>query len=494
MAEPAGPRTSREDRFVVFTAGGRSLALLSERVREIVRLPALQRVPQAPSGLLGLMNLRGTVLPVIDLTGREAARTENPAARVLVVEAGAPLGLLTERVIALAPGRLEPTDESAGAGFSDGLARLSDGTVAHLVALDRLLAQTFPQFGRRPARAAASAAERKAEGASLRDETVPLVTFEVSGEDYALPIERVDEIIPVPDRLLPVPGSDDHVLGVVPLRDDLLAVVSAARLLRLPPEPATAEAKIVVTRVRGTRAGLLVDRVRAIRRVEERMVDRVPALLRSEGAEIQAICRLDGGRRLVSVLSTDGLFNEVVMGRIAAEQGHARTGEGRASKPAGDGEQCVVFRVGDDLFGLPIATVEEVVRVPEKLSRLPKAPAFLEGMMNLRGTALAVIDQRRRFDLPPAPAGTNRRIIVLSCDGTCAGFIVDEVTDVRRFSASAIKPAPEVTEDQARVVPRVAVAEDGTMVLLIDPRGLLDTTEKRLVAAISRDQQARPAA
>jgi purine-binding chemotaxis protein CheW len=188
------------------------------------------------------------------------------------------------------------------------------------------------------------------------------------------------------------------------------------------------------------------------------------------------------------------LFNEVVMGRIAAEQGHARTGEGRASKPAGDGEQCVVFRVGDDLFGFPIATVEEVVRVPEKLSRLPKAPAFLEGMMNLRGTALAVIDQRRRFDLPPAPAGTNRRIIVLSCDGTRAGFIVDEVTDVRRFSASAIKPAPEVTEDQARVVPRVAVAEDGTMVLLIDPRGLLDTTEKRLVAAISRDQQARPAA
>jgi purine-binding chemotaxis protein CheW len=105
-----------------------------------------------------------------------------------------------------------------------------------------------------------------------------------------------------------------------------------------------------------------------------------------------------------------------------------------------------------------------------------------------------VIDQRRRFDLPPAPAGTNRRVIVLAADGTRAGFIVDQVTDVRRFSVAAIRPAPELTEDQARIVPRVAVAEDGNMVLLIDPRGLLESTEKRLLAAISRDQKARPAA
>lgn len=491
MPEAAGGPTPAEDRFVVFMAGGRSLALRSERVREIVRVPALQRVPQAPRGLLGLMNLRGTVIPVVDITGRYALpKGESAAARILVVEAGAPLGLLTDRVVALAPGTLEPSGEGARTGFSDGLARLRDGTAAHLVALDRLLAETFPHFGRRPARGRADPGLRQAvsTGAS---EAVPFVTFAVSGQDYGLPIERVDEVLLVPDHLSTVPHAEAHVLGVVALRGDLLAVVSAARLLRLPAEAPGPEARIVVTRVRGSRAGLLVDRVRSIQRVEEGMIDRVPALLKSEGAEIQAICRLDGGRRLLSILSTDGLFNEVVMSRIAAEQSHARPAGPEAAEEAGEGEQFVLFRVGDDLFGLPIAAVEEVARPPETLTRLPKAPAFVEGIMNLRGDALAVIDQRRRFDLPPAPAGTHRRIVVLTCEGTRAGFIVDQVTDVRRFPASAIKPAPEVTEEQARIVPRVAVGPDGAMVLLVDPRGLLDTTEKRLLAAI---QTARPAA
>ena len=494
MPEPAGSAAQSEERFVVFTVGGRSVALPAERVREIVRVPSLQRVPQAPPALLGLMNLRGTVLPVVDLAGREAGAVPGDAARILVVEAGAPLGLMTERVAALAAGRLEGTGESGRpSGFSDGVARLRDGSVAHIVALDRLLAESFPQFGRRPARAAAAEVATGKQG-SGRENTLPLLTFEVSGQDYALPLDRVAEILPVPAQLASVPRTDDHVLGVVPLRDSLLPIVSTARLLGLQALPPTPEAKIVVARVQGTRAGLMVDRIRSILRVDERTIDRVPALLRSQGAEIQAICRLDGGKRLVSVLSTEGLFNEAVMRRIASEGGQAGAGERASSSGAGDGEQFVVFRVGEDLFGLPVAAVEEVVRVPDTLTRLPRAPAFVEGVMNLRGNAVAILDQRRRFDLPPAPAGKTRRIVVLAFEGTRAGFIVDQVTDVRRFPAAAIMPAPEVAEDQARIVPRVAMMSGDGMVLLIDPRGLLDTTEKRLIAAISRDQKARPAA
>jgi purine-binding chemotaxis protein CheW len=494
MAEPAGSAASGEDRFVVFMVGGRSLALPAERVREIMRVPSLQRVPQAPRALLGLMNLRGTVLPVVDLAGNGAGPGASDAARILVVDAGAPLGLMTEGMAALAAGRREGTGESGKTvGFSDGLARLRDGSVAHIVALDRLLAESFPQFGRRPIRTA-TAEPASADSISAGDQTLPLVMFEVSGQDYALPLDRVAEIVPLPAHLASVPHTDDHILGVVPLRDGLLALVSTALLLGLPTRPFTPDAKVVVTRVHGTRAGLVVDRIRSIVQVDERRIDPVPALLRTDGAEIQAICRLDGGRRLVSVLSTEGLFNEAVMRRIASEGGQAGTDERASSTGAADGEQFVLFRLGEDLFGLPVRAVEEVVRVPDNLTRLPRAPSFVEGIMNLRGSALPVLDQRRRFDLPPAPAGTSRRIVVLSFEGTRAGFIVDQVTDVRRFPTSVIVPAPEVAEDQARIVPRVAMTDGDGMVLLIDPRGLLDTTEKRLLAAISRDQKARPAA
>ena len=490
MRERAGSAVAGADRFVVFTVGGRSLALPAERVREIVRVPSLQRVPHAPPALLGLMNLRGTVLPVVDLAGGQARSAAGHAARILVVEAGAPLGLMAEGVAALAAGRREETSDG---GFSDGLARFPDGSVAHVVALDRLLADSFPQFGRRPSRAAV-AEQASADASSALDERLPLVTFEVSGQDFALPLDRVAEIIPLPADLASVPRADDHVLGVVPLRGSLLAVVSTARLLGLAAPPLSAEAKIVVTRVQGTRAGLVVDRIRSVLHVDERAIDRVPALLRSEGAEIEAICRLEGGRRLISVLSTEGLFNEAIMRRIESEGGQADAGERGAASDVGEGEQFVLFRLGEDLFGLPVSAVEEVVRVPETLTRLPRAPAFVEGMMNLRGAAVPVLDQRRRFDLPPAPAGTARRIVVVAFEGTRAGFIVDQVTDVRRLPVASIMAAPELAEDQARVVPRVAMTDGDGMVLLVDPRGLLDTTEKRILAAIGRDQKARSAA
>ena len=60
----------------------------------------------------------------------------------------------------------------------------------------------------------------------------------------------------------------------------------------------------------------------------------------------------------------------------------------------------MVFRLGDDEFGLPIEAVDEVARVPDQITRLPKTPKFLEGVVNLRGEVLPVVDQRRRFDMP----------------------------------------------------------------------------------------------
>ena len=71
-----------------------------------------------------------------------------------------------------------------------------------------------------------------------------------------------------------------------------------------------------------------------------------------------------------------------------------------AHAPRGEERQFVVFRLGDDEFGLPIEAVDEVARVPDQITRLPKTPKFLEGVVNLRGEVLPVVDQRRRFDMP----------------------------------------------------------------------------------------------
>ena len=80
-------------------------------------------------------------------------------------------------------------------------------------------------------------------------------------------------------------------------------------------------------------------------------------------------------------------------------------------------EQFIVFRLGEQEYGLPIVAVDEIARPPEHITRLPKAPAFIEGVMNLRGGVVPIVDLRRRFDLPPKELQATRRILVVAVGG-----------------------------------------------------------------------------
>ena len=91
-------------------------------------------------------------------------------------------------------------------------------------------------------------------------------------------------------------------------------------------------------------------------------------------------------------------MQKLVQGNAAMQA----TTDGSSAKSDADELRFLVFRLDDDEFALPIEAVDEVARVPDQITRLPKTPKFLEGVVNLRGEVLPVIDQRRRFDMPPS--------------------------------------------------------------------------------------------
>src|SRR6266436_237911 len=88
----------------------------------------------------------------------------------------------------------------------------------------------------------------------------------------------------------------------------------------------------------------------------------------------------------------------------------------------------VVFRLGHEEFALPIASVIEILR-PQKLTRMPRAPHFVQGVMNLRGRVFPVVDLKKRLSLPPAAADAKTRIMVVDFHGDQMGLIVDEVRE-----------------------------------------------------------------
>jgi purine-binding chemotaxis protein CheW len=147
-----------------------------------------------------------------------------------------------------------------------------------------------------------------------------------------------------------------------------------------------------------------------------------------------------------------------------------------------DDTQVVIFRLGAEEFGVPIMSVQEIVRVPEALTRVPRTPAFVEGVINLRGTVLPVIDQRGRLGLPPIERNERQRIMVYLLGGKRTGFIVDSVAEVLRIPRAHIVPAPAMSHEQSQLISRVAkVGGDKRMVLLIDPAHLLQGGEVQAI-------------
>jgi purine-binding chemotaxis protein CheW len=134
--------------------------------------------------------------------------------------------------------------------------------------------------------------------------------------------------------------------------------------------------------------------------------------------------------------------------------------------------QVACFRLGEDIYAVDIMRIKEIIR-PQKLATLPKAPSFVEGVLNLRGAVIPVIDLRKRFDMPPREINQNRRLLIIPLAIGDMGIAVDEVTEVITIPVANIKPPPHVTQGVgAEYLLGVCLAQD-SLIMLLNPDWLL---------------------
>jgi len=501
--------------FVTFRVGDEVFAVPMAPVQEIIRLPDLIRVPLAPPALKGLANLRGTVLPVIalrDTFGIDEVEP-NDATRVLVIDLGSPVGFIVDEVssvITAAPEQIEAVERIESTINSQLLLGVVKQVGGHdlvmILDFQRLMDEQFQGLAAGAADNAASQVSLGQAGSPVGElqrsaaddggDEMQLVSFVVAGQEYAIAIEHVQEIVQVPPDIVRVPNTPAHVLGVMTLRTRLLPLVSLRCMFDLPVEPLTDQNRIVVISL-GTGSdqlavGVVMDSVSEVLRVPQSQVDPIGRVLAQHNrlAEINAICRLADGRRLVSILSAQKMFENPGMKQALqvsdqeAVAHEAVVAEGRTGASADDDAQMVVFRLAQEEFGVPIDTVQEIVRVPDELARVPRAPSFIEGVINLRGAVLPVVDFRRRLGLANSQRNDRQRIMVFTLNGTRTGFIVDSVTEVLKIGHRHIEPAPTMSVDQARLIRRVANLEKAKrMILLMSVDQVLDADEQQALHA-----------
>ncbi len=154
------------------------------------------------------------------------------------------------------------------------------------------------------------------------------------------------------------------------------------------------------------------------------------------------------------------------------------------TKLAGTEEQIVAFELDDEVYGVDIGRVQEIIRMTP-ITRLPKAPEFVEGVINLRGKVIPVVDLKRRFGLAGKATGRASRIVVFDTEGQTIGIVVDAVSEVLRVPAGAVEPpSPVATTIESDYVRGIAKLE-ARLIILLDLHKLFSWQEKQALLEVA---------
>ena len=140
-------------------------------------------------------------------------------------------------------------------------------------------------------------------------------------------------------------------------------------------------------------------------------------------------------------------------------------------------QQLVVFDLANEIYGVDIGAVQSIIKM-EPVTVVPRAPAFVEGVINLRGTVLPVLDLRLRFGLAADEATKDTRIVVVEIGGTEVGMVVDGVSEVLRVADTEIEPpSPVVTTVDSAFITGIAKVDD-RLIILLDLTKVLSAEEQ----------------
>jgi purine-binding chemotaxis protein CheW len=141
-------------------------------------------------------------------------------------------------------------------------------------------------------------------------------------------------------------------------------------------------------------------------------------------------------------------------------------------------EQVVIFQISHESYAVPISCVHEIIR-EQHITSVPGVPVYIEGIINLRGRVIPVLDLHKRLQLPVEAQTRSTRIVVIEIGGQILGFIVDEVSEVLQIAPKSIEPpSPLITNLESHYLTGIAKVDD-RLILLLDLDHLLSPKEQQ---------------
>jgi len=473
----------------IFRLGDEILGTDIEPVKEIIRVPNLVNVPLSPDSLLGLANLRGKVIPVLSLRrlfNMEDGKT-NDSSRALVMDMGESVAIVVDQVLSIVSvgsDQIENAENGNGmisSEFLRGIVKdIGNYEIVAVIELDSVIRNRFEASNTKLNTLSSDLSELEKESEEKKEEGIEeerqIVCFSIGEEEYGFYIDSVQEIVQWPQKIIHVPDSPYYFLGIMRLRDNFVPLISLSRLLNISNE-INDQSKIIVLNKAGKNFGVVVNRVSEVMRLPLSCLRDVPELMEKTDV-ISSICNIDN-KRLISILSIDEIFKfDLKEAEEKMEELKKETDIEKNEISSDEENHMVVFKLGEEEYAVSINYVQEIVRISDDITSIPNAPDAVEGVMNLRGTVLPIVDLRQKMGMEKLERNERQRIVVFLMNGTKIGFIVDSVTEVMRLPKQYIEPIPAYTlGDHGFVDSIVNLTDQGRIIQILNPKKLISESE-----------------
>jgi purine-binding chemotaxis protein CheW len=142
--------------------------------------------------------------------------------------------------------------------------------------------------------------------------------------------------------------------------------------------------------------------------------------------------------------------------------------------------QLVIFGLNQIEFGVPVEQVWRVESLAEQtVTRVPRAPAFLEGIVNVRGQLVPVMDLKKRFELPTSPRPPKARLLIVHMQDQHVGLIVDTVSDIAWIPSAQVEPPPPMVDQISGVFVQGVARQDQHLLIILSLSETLDPRERQ---------------
>ena len=245
--------------------------------------------------------------------------------------------------------------------------------------------------------------------------------------------------------------------------------------------------------------GFLVDWVDEVIRVPCSIIDKTPALAASEKKELKAVAKLNNGEQLIMIIDETALISaetsKILKNMKTETNSDMDTNEQRKTlaQQSIDEVQLVTFSINQEEYGIRIMQVQEINRAAE-ITSVPRAPEFVDGMTNLRGSVIPVINVRSLFGLEDREINDRTRVIIVDIGGNKTGLRVDIVNEVLRLSKHDIDITPGIVtaEGSNKYMEGVCKINNGKrMVILLNMEKILDENELKALNTITNDSASK---